>query len=55
MKTSLYAVEIIDGYGNRVISRYFATIRAARNWAKWTAKKWETRILKGGMGGEEIP
>lgn len=53
MASNFYAVEIITVDGP-VISRYFQTIKAARKWAAWTATKWQTRILKGGQGGEEV-
>lgn len=53
MAQTLYAVEIATERG-LVISRYFQTLRAARRWAKWTAKTWPSRILRGGAGGEEV-
>ncbi len=49
----MYAVEISTHEGP-YISRFFNTIRAARNWAKWCSKKWPTRILRGGQGGDEV-
>lgn len=49
----MYAVEITTTEGP-VISRFFTTIKAARKWAKWTAKTWPTRIMQGGAGGMEV-
>jgi len=53
MPTTIYAVEITTANGP-VISRYFTTIRAARNWRKWCAKSHPARILRGGQGGQEV-
>lgn len=55
MKKNIYAVEIGTERGVE-ISRYFETIRAARNYVKYlkTLKYiLSARILKGGQGGEE--
>ncbi len=49
----LYAVEITTETGP-TISRYFQTIKAARAWAKWCAKRFPTRIMRGGQGGEVV-
>jgi hypothetical protein len=53
-----YAVEItIAETGERQISRYFQTIRAARNWVKWCKKAAyisAARIMAGGAGGMEV-
>ena len=53
MKTT-YAVEINTPESGRTVSRFFGTLAAARKWAAWTAKRWPTRILRGGVGGEVV-
>lgn len=53
MASTFYTVEITTMDGP-VISRIFSTLSAARTWAKWTATKWPTRIMKGGQGGQEV-
>lgn len=53
MKSSFYTVCILVGSSWK-ISRYFDTVRAARNWGKWTSKKWQTKIYRGGPGGEVV-
>lgn len=52
-RTTFYAVEITTAAGP-VISRYFNTVRAAKNWQRWCAKRWPSRILLAGAGGAEI-
>ena len=40
----MYAV-LITVNGSEEVSRFFVTIRAARNWAKWCAEKFPTKIM----------
>ena len=47
---SFYHIEILVN-GSWTFSRSFATIRAARKYAKWCREKWETKIVQGGLGG----
>ena len=58
MKATIYAVETTEAHsGERIISRYFSTLRAARNWRKWCAAQRcfsSARILAGGPGGMEV-
>lgn len=54
---SIYAVEFLNQQGEREISRYFETLRAARSWIKWLrAQRFvaSARIMRGGPGGEEV-
>jgi hypothetical protein len=53
-----YTVTFLDSNtGNWEVSRYFRTVRAARNWAKWlrtTNFVTEAAVYRGPAGGERI-
>ena len=53
---NFYSVEFFSPTDCKVVtSRYFQTLRGARNWAKWCAKSFsQVRIMKGGPGGMEV-
>jgi hypothetical protein len=54
----IYAVELtIAATGERQISRFFNTIKAARKWTKWLKLQHyvaSARIMAGGAGGMEV-
>lgn len=55
--TSLLSVSFVDASGEWQLSRYFETLRAARNWAKMLSSKAyvrEVAIHRGGQGGERV-
>ena len=53
---NFYSVEFLSPETNAiVVSRYFQTLKGARNWAKWCRKTFsQVRIMKGGPGGMEV-
>lgn len=56
-RSSLLSVSFVDATGEWQLSRYFETLRAARNWARMLASKSyvrEVAIHRGGQGGERV-
>ena len=53
MTHTTYVVYIQDERGFWQISRLCNTVRVARNWAKWCARKWPVRITNQ-IGGMEV-
>lgn len=55
--SQILAVTFTASNGQETVSRFFATLRAARKWAKWLGRKvWarNVRIMAGGAGGMEV-
>ena len=55
--SSFLSVSFADANGVWTVSRYFSTIRAARNWARFVGNLPNTRevaIHRGGPGGERV-
>jgi hypothetical protein len=56
MPSSLLSVSLLSN-GTWQVSRYFSTVRAARNWARFLRSQSyvsEVAIHRGGQGGERV-
>jgi len=56
-KSRILAVTFLNADGNEIVSRFFQTLRGARQWAKWLRSQnfaENIRIMDGGPGGNEI-